>query len=118
MASMAQRYPSGFGRLLCALDFSLGAPKEIALIGLPDAPDTLTLKKEIWGPYLPNKVVAQAAPADARASELIPLLSGRTHVEGRATAYVCEHFTCKNPTTDRLELASQLKSERASTGSP
>jgi uncharacterized protein YyaL (SSP411 family) len=118
MASMAQRYPSGFGRLLCALDFSQGAPKEIALIGLPDAADTLTLKKEIWRSYLPNKVVAQAAPADVRAGGLIPLLSGRTQVEGRATAYVCEHFTCKNPTTDPMELASQLASERASTSSP
>ena len=35
MASTMQRYPSGFGRLLCALDFYLGAPKEIAVIGDP-----------------------------------------------------------------------------------
>ena len=33
MASTVQRYPSGFGRLLCALDFYLGTPKEIALVG-------------------------------------------------------------------------------------
>src|SRR6185436_1690985 len=32
------RYPSGFGRLLCALDFYLDKPKEIALVGAADAP--------------------------------------------------------------------------------
>ena len=29
--SHMRRYPSGFGRMLCALDFYLGKPKEIAL---------------------------------------------------------------------------------------
>ena len=36
-AGAAGRYPSGFGRLLCALDFYLGKPKEIAIVGSPES---------------------------------------------------------------------------------
>jgi uncharacterized protein YyaL (SSP411 family) len=118
MATALQRYPSGFGRLLCALDFYLGTPKEIALVGLPGAADTLALQKAIWSRYLPNKVVAQAAPDDARSAELIPLLAGRPQLEDKATVFVCEHFTCKTPTADPEELAAQLASEGAGRLSP
>ena len=102
------RYPSGFGRLLCALDFYLDTPKEIALIGVPDSPETHSLAREIWSRYLPNKVVAQASPENAAAAMAIPLLHGRSQLDGRPTAYVCEHFTCKNPVTTPGELAAQL----------
>jgi uncharacterized protein YyaL (SSP411 family) len=102
------RYPSGFGRLLCALDFHLDTPKEIALIGAPDSPQTISLAREVWSRYLPNKVLAQASPRDELAANAIRLLQGRSEVNGRATAYVCEHFTCKNPVSTPAELAAQL----------
>src|SRR5687768_6901198 len=34
------RYPSAFGRLLCAMDFYLSSPREIAVIGNRDSTDT------------------------------------------------------------------------------
>jgi uncharacterized protein YyaL (SSP411 family) len=117
MASTIQRYPSGFGRLLCALDFYLGKPKEIALIGEPGGLETQALQAEIWRPYLPNKVIAQAAPGNTKAAELVPLLRERPQIGGKATVYVCEHFTCKSPTTSPKELALQLRDKSASAGS-
>ena len=113
MASTVQRYPAGFGRLLCAFDFYLGTPKEIALVGETGRPETQELKDEIWRHYLPNKVVAQGSPGNAATSNSVPLLRNRPLIDGSATAYVCEHFTCKKPTTDPKELASQLLSDRA-----
>ena len=109
MAATIQRYPSGFGRLLCALDFYLGTPREIAIIGDAGARETRLLLDEIWQAYLPNKVVAQASPSDTAAAEIIPLLRDRPQLNNRATAYVCEHFTCKTPATNPTELASQLQ---------
>ena len=50
MASTVQRYPSGFGRLLCALDFYVGTPKEIAVVGDLDTPETQSLMDEILEP--------------------------------------------------------------------
>jgi uncharacterized protein YyaL (SSP411 family) len=108
MAPTVQRYGSGFGRLLCALDFYLGTPKEVAIIGETNAPETQLLINEIWKRYLPNKVVAQASPDAIAAAETIPLLRDRSQVDDKATAYVCEHFNCKKPTISARELASQL----------
>jgi uncharacterized protein YyaL (SSP411 family) len=108
MRDPLKRYASAFGRLLGALDFHLSTPKEIAVIGPAEAQETRRLLREVWTRYLPNKIVAQAEGDDPRASESIPLLRDRTMIEGRATAYVCEHYTCQQPVTSATELARQL----------
>ena len=41
-------------------------------------------------------------------SAAVPLLEGRTPVNGSAAAYVCEHFSCQAPVTDPEELAAAL----------
>jgi uncharacterized protein YyaL (SSP411 family) len=108
-ASAVRRYPSGFGRMLCAFDFHLGTVREIAIIGSLESSDTQALVAEVWKPFLPNRVVALASPTDTEASNLIPLLRDRGQLEGKPTAYVCEHFTCQTPVTNARELASQLR---------
>ncbi|GIV96795.1 MAG: thioredoxin domain-containing protein [Herpetosiphonaceae bacterium] len=113
-AGMVQ-LPSGFGRLLAALDFYVSTPKEIAIIGEPDAPDTQRLIEVVFGRYLPNKVVAGAAPDNREAAELIPLLQDRPMLAGQATAYVCTNYTCKSPTADPDELARQLTETQGTT---
>ena len=112
MADSLRKYPSGFGRALCALDFYLGSPREIAIVGDLDLHQTRLLRKAAWQPYVPNKVVAQAAPGDSRSSDLIPLLRDRQPVENLPTAYVCEHFICSAPVTDPEKLVSQLAQHR------
>lgn len=110
-AAAVRRYPSGFGRLLCAFDFHLGAPREIVLIGRSGSADTAALRAEIWRPYLPNRVVAQSSPEDTNAPKIIPLLRNRLQITGQATAYVCEQFTCKEPATTAQKLAFQLENK-------
>lgn len=113
MRDTVERYSSAFGRLLCALDFYLSSPKEIAVIGQPDSADTHGLLREVWSPYLPNKVVALSVEGDRRAAEIVPLLRERTSLDGQATAYVCENYTCQRPTTSAEDLAVQLKAGSA-----
>lgn len=100
--------PTAFGHLLCALDFSLSSPHEIAIVGSPDAADTRQLVNSVFDRYLPNKVVALADPTDKRAANTIKLLEGRTQIEGKATAYVCRNFYCEAPVTDKSRLEEQL----------
>ena len=35
----------------------------------------------------------------------IPLLLGRTPVDGRAAAYVCRNLVCERPVTDPAEIS-------------
>jgi hypothetical protein len=102
------RYPSAFGVSLGALDFYLSTPKEIAILGAPEAEETRSLAREVWKRYLPNKVVAQSAEGDESAARLSTLLQHRATLGGRPTAYVCENRTCLQPATTPAELAAQL----------
>jgi uncharacterized protein YyaL (SSP411 family) len=103
-----ERYASAFGRLLGALDFYLSTPKEIAIIGAAESEEMRALLREVWTRYLPNKIIAQTTEDDARSAEVSPLLRDRPMINGRPTAYVCEHYTCQAPTNSAAELASQL----------
>ena len=58
--------------------------------------------------FRPNLVLAAAAADDADARRAVPLLRDRTAIDGRATAYVCEGFSCRLPVTDPDALADQL----------
>jgi uncharacterized protein len=108
LAGGMEKIPGAFGRLLCALDFSTSEPREVAIVGAPEAADTRALLDEVYSTYLPNKVVAGRDPDDDEAEGLIPLLDQRIAREGKATAYVCVQYACQTPTTDPQELARQL----------
>jgi uncharacterized protein YyaL (SSP411 family) len=108
LAPAMLRSPNAFGHLLCALDLSLSPAAEIAIIGSPDAEDTRALIDVVFKLYLPNKVVALAAPNDARGSRTIKLLEGRGQVAGKATVYVCRNFTCEAPVTEAAQLRESL----------
>jgi uncharacterized protein YyaL (SSP411 family) len=124
MADLMSRHPAGFGRFLCALDFNLGPVVEVALL----APGTArraaavaprgsldglgALEAEVFGRYLPNRVVVGAVEDDAAAADGIPLLAGRGAVGGRATAYVCRNYACELPATEPAVLAQQLEAQR------
>jgi uncharacterized protein len=102
------RAPTGFGHALGAADFALARVREVAIVGDPGADDTEALLARVWRTYQPNRVLAAAAPDDAAAQGEVPLLADRPALQGRATAYVCEHFVCQLPVTEPDELAAQL----------
>ena len=87
--SMA-RIPSAFGWALCALDLYLSPPRELAIVGSPDD----EIARAALAPFDPNAVVAFGP------SEDVPLLAGKTRVDGKATLYVCERFACQAPVND------------------
>ncbi|MBX3278868.1 MAG: thioredoxin domain-containing protein [Acidobacteria bacterium] len=104
------RAPSAFGRLLCALDLYISSPLEIAVVGDGEDAARAEMLAEVYGRYMPNRVVAASAPDDPGAVGAIPLLAGRRAVGGRATAYVCRNFQCEAPITEAAELAAKIDS--------
>ena len=88
------RAPSAFGWALCALDLYLSPPRELAIIGSPAD----EVARAALTPFDPNAVVAFGPAED------VPLLAGKTLVEGKPAVYVCERFACRAPVTDPLAL--------------
>ena len=103
------RAPAGFGHALQALDLYLGPAQEVAIVGAPEDPARAALVDQVVGArFLPNVVVAVAAPDDAAAVSEVALLRDRPLVDGRPTAYVCRRFACRLPVTTPEDLAGQL----------
>jgi uncharacterized protein len=107
VGDQARRYPSGFGYALSAADFLLSTPKEVAIVAA-DPADIKPILAETWRRYLPNKVVAAAFGDYSEAAEVTPLLANRPIINGLATVYVCENFTCRQPVTEASALREQL----------
>jgi uncharacterized protein YyaL (SSP411 family) len=91
-------HPQAFAHLLQALDFHLADVKEVALAGDDLAP----LAKVVRESFRPHVVLAGGAP------DGVPLMEGREPVDGRAAAYVCQHFACQRPVTEPDELERLL----------
>ena len=90
--------PVSFSFLLCALDYYFGPSCEIVVVGDKDSEDTKTMLSALRNEFIPNKV-------------LILNPEGKTFsmVNDRATVYVCQNFTCKNPVTDVQDLITMLQ---------
>jgi len=95
---IAAKHPQAFAHLLQALDFRLAPVREVALVG----PGREPLERVLRSTFRPHLVLAGGEP------DGVPLLEGRTAVDGRAAAYVCERFACRAPVTDPEELARLL----------
>jgi uncharacterized protein YyaL (SSP411 family) len=99
-------HPTAFAELLGALERLARPPVEVAVVGDPSDEGTAALLAEVRRRYLPTAVAVTARPGTG--ADLTPLLADRPLVDGRPTAYVCQHFACRQPVTDPAALASQL----------
>jgi uncharacterized protein YyaL (SSP411 family) len=105
---LMERAPAGVGNALCALDLYLGPSREVAVVGDLGSDAARALVDVVWRRFLPNVVLAAAAPGDRSAAEALPLLADRPQLDGHPAAYVCERFVCKRPTSEPSELEAQL----------
>ena len=108
LADVMVQHPQAFGHVLGALDFAMSPVKEFAIIGDPRQADTRALLHVINSHYLPNSVLACAAPTASEAIQAVPLLADRSAKDGKATAYVCQNFACLAPVTTAEELERLL----------
>ncbi|MCL7412539.1 MAG: thioredoxin domain-containing protein [ANME-2 cluster archaeon] len=103
--------PSGYTMLMQALDFAIGPSREVVIAGRSKADDTKAMLVAIGHEYIPNTVVI-FRPTDEESPEITGL-AGFTRdlkdIEGKATAYVCQDYTCKLPTTDKQKMLEMLK---------
>jgi len=110
VVAVAAQHPTGFAQWLLAYQLASTPIDEIAIVGDPAAPDARALLDVVTGRYRANHVVAVSAAPDESA---VPLLRGRSRLDGVATAYVCRGFACLRPVTDPSALAAQLDTRSA-----
>ena len=108
MASTMREHPLAAGRYLSAVDFYLGPVKEVALAGDRDSPDLQALLNALYDEFEPNVIVGYVDQDRGDLTDRLPFLQDRPPRDGRATAYVCEHFACLPPVHDPEGLLRQL----------
>jgi uncharacterized protein YyaL (SSP411 family) len=108
-AGSVARMPFQHERLLCGIEAWHQGFEEIAIVGAAGDPGTDSLLRAVYGLYVPNKVVVRLDPADQQMPKAMPLLSGKTPIDGRSAAYVCRNYACQRPATDPEELRAQLQ---------
>ncbi len=93
--------PAAFPQMLIAAGFARSKPKQIILAGPMDQRMEVFLRA-VNQRFLPNKVVLVIDGPEAREvlSKYLPVVSSMAAKDGKPTAYVCENYACKLPTTD------------------
>ncbi|MCC7430652.1 thioredoxin domain-containing protein [bacterium] len=102
---VAEKYPGSFGYVLLTTDFAIENPKEIVILGN----ENKEFLKALYSDFYPNKVVVLANNFTKDDEKIVPLLEGRTKIDGKTTAFVCKNFVCKLPVTDVKDFEKALK---------
>jgi uncharacterized protein YyaL (SSP411 family) len=81
-------------------------PVQIVLVGTPDDPALADLHRAVYAVSLPRRVVQIIRPDEALPDD--HPAHGKTIVEGKATAYVCEGPVCSLPIVVSSQLVDAL----------
>jgi len=108
MASTMREHPLAAGRYLSAVDFYLGPVKEVVLAGDRESSELQALLTMLYREFEPNVIAGYVDHDRGDLAQRLPFLQDRPARDGRATAYVCEHFACLPPVHDPEALLRQL----------
>ena len=100
--------------MLCALSAWHAGMSQVVIAGDPASADTQALRRELARHYLPFGIVIPLRPGagqDALAAHL-PAVAAMAPRDGRAAAYVCREFTCRQPVASADDLATELAGAR------
>ena len=106
-----REHPSSMPQMLVAADFKLSKPVQIVIAGEPAAEDVRALLRLVHKQYLPNRIILCADGGEGRAflGARAEFIKGMKPIGGKATAYVCRNYACKQPTNEAKVLEAQLK---------
>ena len=113
-----KQYPAGHTQLMAALEFVLNPSYEVVIVGNPQKQDTISMLAALRKPFFPQKVILFRPENPAAAEDITkiaPYTRSMAARNGQATAYVCQDFACRLPTTD---IGQMLKNLRQDSGTP
>src|SRR5207253_908372 len=86
--------PSSHTYMLVALDFLLGSPREI-VVAESGRERVHSLVREIDRRFIPNNVRMVLSNDGGEVVKVSPLAEVKKALGGKATAYICQNYTCK-----------------------
>ncbi|NLJ76328.1 MAG: thioredoxin domain-containing protein [Peptococcaceae bacterium] len=104
-------HPWGGTHFLAGVELMLGPARRIVVAGEAGKADTMAMLKAVQQTYLPHAVVIfnPAGEAGRQVERVDPSLSDQLGVDGRATAYICQDFACREPVTDYQQFVKILQ---------
>ena len=106
--NLMEQNPYGSSAMLCALDWYLSGPKEIVVVGARGNPLTEAMVTTAYQRYVPNRAVLVVEESVRADEPELALTKGKTSLNGRPTAYVCQRQTCSQPITEPRQLEGML----------
>jgi hypothetical protein len=106
-----KQFPSGYTQFLVAADFGIGPSYEVVIVGKSGAGDTKEMLKALRSRFIPNKVTL-FRPTETESphiDKLAEYIKYQVSLDGKATAYVCMNFACKEPTTEVSKMLGLIK---------
>lgn len=105
--ALLQLDPTAAPALVTVLQFHLGEPREIVVVGPPDDPRTQALLQAARARRTP-RVVAHVHDGNRAALEaLAKTFVGKTLLDGAPAAYVCQRGVCERPTSDPKQVRGE-----------
>lgn len=108
-SSRLSRSPEALPQLMAALDFSQSKPKQIIIAGKANTSDTRALLRLVHERYLPNKflILADGGAGQQQIARWLPFVEFMRPLDNKATAYICEDYVCRSPSSD-LDVVSRI----------
>ena len=98
--------------MVTGIDYYLRAQREIVLIGDSESPKISDALRSLWKQFRPHDLILAFDPGSediVDAAAEIPLLAGKKIVDEQPTFYLCENYTCEEPTHDVGEVITERR---------
>lgn len=102
--------PHGMPQMLCALELALEPPRHVVLVGDAKREDFRAMVTVLHERLGPKRTVVAITSEDDRGwwASRAPWLAEMRSWGGRATAFICEEYTCRAPVTEPAGLRAIL----------
>ncbi len=103
------QHPTAYTFFLTAALFNKQPGRDIVIVGKRDEKDTRVMIEAVNERFLPDTLVIFKDPAEKTLDEIIPFIKDMAMIDNKATAYICENFSCQQPITDIEGLKDTIR---------
>lgn len=108
-ASEINQYPKAYSFSLLALLFMQSVSKEVVILSEEKSDELKKMIEILHEKFSPFTIAIVCSNDNKKIHEIAPFLSDYKTINGKPTAYICEHYSCKAPVTDTKDMKQMLE---------